>query len=80
MAFFLFATAFKLALGPTQSHIQWVPGAPSLRVKRPGRETDHSPPSSSEVQNAWRYTSTSSIHHHGVVFNYAMDTPSWCGT
>jgi hypothetical protein len=27
-------------------------------VKRPGREADHSPPSSAEVQNAWNYTST----------------------
>jgi hypothetical protein len=27
-------------------------------VKRPGRETDNSPPSSAEVKNAWSYTST----------------------
>jgi hypothetical protein len=27
-------------------------------VKRPGREADHSPPSSAEVTNAWSYTST----------------------
>jgi hypothetical protein len=27
------------------------------RVKRPGREADHSLPSSVEVKNAWRYTS-----------------------
>jgi hypothetical protein len=26
-------------------------------VKRPGREADHSPQSSAEVKNAWRYTS-----------------------
>jgi hypothetical protein len=32
-------------------------GAPSPRVKRPGREADHSPPSSAEVKNAWSYTS-----------------------
>jgi hypothetical protein len=30
----------------------------SLRVKRPGCETDHSPPSSDEVKNEWSYTST----------------------
>jgi hypothetical protein len=35
-----------------------VPGTLSLGVKRPGREADHSPPSSSEVKNAWNYTST----------------------
>jgi hypothetical protein len=28
-------------------------------VKRPGREADHSPPSSAEVKNEWSYTSTS---------------------
>jgi len=28
-------------------------------VKRPGRVVEHSPPSSAEVKNAWRYTSTS---------------------
>jgi hypothetical protein len=33
-------------------------GAISLGVKRPGREADHSPPSSTDVKNAWRYTST----------------------
>jgi hypothetical protein len=27
-------------------------------VKRPGREADHSPPSSAEVNSAWTYTST----------------------
>jgi hypothetical protein len=29
---------------------QWVPGALSIGVKRPGREADHSPPSSAEVK------------------------------
>jgi hypothetical protein len=33
-------------------------GSPSLEVKRPEREADHSPPSSAEVKNAWSYTST----------------------
>jgi hypothetical protein len=28
-------------------------------VKRPGREADHSPPSSAEVKNVWSYISTS---------------------
>jgi hypothetical protein len=48
------------ALGPTQSLIQWEPGVLYLGVKWPGRETDHSHPSSAEVKNAWRYTSTPS--------------------
>jgi hypothetical protein len=47
------------ALGPTQLPIQWVPAALSPEVKRPGREADHSPPSSAEVKNAWRYISHS---------------------
>jgi hypothetical protein len=38
--------------------IQWVLGALSLGVKRPGREADHSPQFSAEVKNAWSYTST----------------------
>jgi hypothetical protein len=47
---FLFTTAARTALGPTQPPIQWVlSGAVSLGVKRPGREADHSPPSSAEV-------------------------------
>jgi hypothetical protein len=33
-----------------QPPIQWVPGDLSLGVKRPGREADHSPPSSAEVE------------------------------
>jgi hypothetical protein len=39
-----------MTLGPTQTPIQWVPGALSLGVKRLGREADHSPPSSAEVK------------------------------
>jgi hypothetical protein len=50
-------TRSRTALKPTQPPIQWVPGAPSLGVKRPGREADHSPPSSAEVKNARSYTS-----------------------
>jgi hypothetical protein len=50
---FLFTTASRPALEPTQPPIQWVLGALSLGVKRPGREADHSPPSTVEVENAW---------------------------
>jgi hypothetical protein len=50
LGIFLFATASRTALGPTQPPIQWVPGALSLGVKRPGHEVDHSPPSSVGVK------------------------------
>jgi hypothetical protein len=46
----LFTTASRPALGPNQPPIQWVPGAFSPGVKRPGREADHSPPSTAEVK------------------------------
>jgi hypothetical protein len=62
-------TASRTALGPTQPPIQWVPGALSLGVKRPGREADHSPPTSAEVKNAWSYTSTPTIRFHGIVLS-----------
>jgi hypothetical protein len=58
LGIFLFTTASRTALEPTQPLIQWVPGSLSLGVKRPGREADHSLPSSAEVKNAWSYTST----------------------
>jgi hypothetical protein len=69
LGIFLFTTESKTALGSTQPPIQWVPGALSLEVKWPGREADHSPPSSAEVKNAWNYTSTHPILFHGVVIS-----------
>jgi hypothetical protein len=50
LGIFLFTTASRTALGPTQHPIQWVPGALSLGLKRPGREADHSPLSSADVK------------------------------
>jgi hypothetical protein len=55
---FLYATASRPALGPTQPPIQWVPETLSLGVKRPWREANHSHPSSAEVKNTWSYTSS----------------------
>jgi hypothetical protein len=68
LGIFLF-TASRTALGPTQPPIQWVPGAPSLGVKRQRREADHSPPSSAQVRNEWSYTSTPAIRLHVVVLS-----------
>jgi hypothetical protein len=39
-------TVSRPPVGPTQSHIQWIPGA-----KQSGREAVHSPPPSAEVKN-----------------------------
>jgi hypothetical protein len=64
---FLFTTASRTALGPTQPPIQWVPGALSLEVKQPGREADHSPPSSAEVKECVELY----LHYYNM--------PPWCG-
>jgi hypothetical protein len=50
LGIFLFTTASRKALGPTQPPIYWVLGALSLGVKWPGHEADHSPPSRAEVK------------------------------
>jgi hypothetical protein len=47
----------------------YVGGGSFPGVKRPGREVDHSPPSSAEFNNAWIYTSTLPVCLHGVVLN-----------
>jgi hypothetical protein len=67
MGIFLFVTASRTALGPTQPPIQWVPGALSLVLKRPGREADHSPPSSAEVKECVE------------LYLHSPNTPSWRG-
>jgi hypothetical protein len=55
---------------PTQPLIQWVPGAPSPEVKRPGREADHSPPYNAEVKNGWNYTRDSAV---ALALGYGLD-------
>jgi hypothetical protein len=61
---FLFSTALRLALRPTQHPAPHVPG-----VTRQEREADHLPPFGAEVKNAWSYTSTTPIHIHVTVIN-----------
>jgi hypothetical protein len=54
----LFLIYYSILSFSIQTPNQWVPGALSSGVKRPGSEADHSLPSGAEVQNAWRHTST----------------------
>jgi hypothetical protein len=49
--------------------IQWVSGALSLGLKRPGREADHSPPSTAEVKECVELYLHSPIRPHGVVLS-----------
>jgi len=58
-----YTTESRTALPP----IQWVPGSLPLRVKRPGREADHSPPSSAEVKE-WVEQ-----------YVHSPNTPTWRG-
>jgi hypothetical protein len=53
--------------GAHQLPIQQVPGSLSLGVKRPGREADHSPPSSAEVKERVE------------LYLHSSNTPSWHG-
>jgi len=39
--------------------------------KRPWSQADHAPPSGTEVNNVWSYTSTPPIRLHGVVFSWS---------
>jgi len=65
---FLFATAFRTVLEPIQPPIQWVIlGTLTQGIRRPGREVDHSPPSSEKVNNTRSYTSSSLILLRSVV-------------
>jgi hypothetical protein len=50
-------TIFRLAVGPTQPPIQYIPEVLSLGVKRSKYEANHSPPSSAG-QQWWSCTST----------------------
>jgi hypothetical protein len=46
-----FFTEFRKTLGPIEPPIRWVPWSIYQRVRKPVRETDHSPPSLAEVKN-----------------------------
>jgi hypothetical protein len=66
---FLFATASRLVLGPTQPPVQWILQTISLRVKWPECKGDHLSPFSAKVKNVWGYLYLCSpIHFDRVVF------------
>jgi hypothetical protein len=67
----LYSTASRPALGLTQP-IPWVLGVLSSEAKRPGREADHSPPSTAEIK-MWSDTFTPPY-----VFNRNNFTCSCC--
>jgi hypothetical protein len=50
-------TESRSVLGTSGHHIQGMPAAHSFGVKRPGRESNHSPPPSAEVKNGRYYIS-----------------------
>jgi len=66
------STHGKQEMQLTQLSIQWLPEAPTLGVKRPGRETNHPLPSGAEVKIAWSYTSTHPLCLHGMVLSQAQ--------
>jgi hypothetical protein len=66
---FLFTTASRTALGPTQPPIQWVTGAVSLGVKQPGRKAFHSLPSSAKVKECVELYLQTPIRLHVVVLS-----------
>jgi hypothetical protein len=74
LGIFLFTAASRLALGPTQPPIQWVPWSLSLGVKQTGCEADHSPPCSAEVKKWVEIYLHSSICLHGMVLCYRHNT------
>jgi len=65
----LFTTASIPPLRPTQPPSQWIPGALSLGVNRPGREADPSPPSNAEVKECVELYFHSPIRLNGVVLS-----------
>jgi len=67
LGMFLFTTSSRTTLGPTKHPIQWVPGTLPLRVKRPGLEANHSPPSSAEVKKCVE------------LYLHSPNMPSWRG-
>jgi hypothetical protein len=54
---FLFSIVSRSFLWTNKLPIEWMQGAVSSVVKLPGREAEHSPPTSTEVKKMWICTS-----------------------
>jgi hypothetical protein len=64
------ASVSRPALGPTQPPVQGAPGSfPGAKTRR-GRDADHSPPSSAEVENEWELCLLSPCASIGVLWDY----------
>jgi hypothetical protein len=50
-AYDVFREGHGIEVPPQYCSKRWIPGTLSSGVKRPGHESDHSPPCSSEVKN-----------------------------
>jgi hypothetical protein len=61
----MFDTWLPGQLRPTQLPIQWVLSPFPGSKERPGRDADHSPPSSAEVENEQKLYLLSSLLLHG---------------
>jgi hypothetical protein len=59
----------RRVLEPSQPPIQWMTGASSLGVERLGREADHSPPTSAEVEKTCICACTRPIRLYGISLN-----------
>ena len=57
---------FGTALEPIEPPIQLESGGSLLGVKRPGREVNHAPPSTADVNNDRSFTSSPPARFHGV--------------
>jgi hypothetical protein len=65
---FPFSTIVQMSFGPSHPTIQGIPGF-FPGVKQPGREADHSLPSSTEMRNEWSYTATPTTRIQRVAGN-----------
>jgi hypothetical protein len=74
---FLFSTSSKPALESTQPRVQWVQEAISPGVKRPGREDDHSPPTSAGSRRRGSIDALNRVQRKAAEFANNADQTGW---